>query len=90
MSDRYADEVARAAHEEFRLECEAFYDEAYGPRDQNTLEYNPSGSIWQRHASGGKRDHAADRRVRAEIQAEAAGEVDPQTGQWRACTWREA
>jgi hypothetical protein len=49
--------------------------------------HDPAGDKWQRHADGPKRDRAADREIRAAIAAEARGEVDPATGQWRPCTW---
>jgi hypothetical protein len=56
---------------------------------EDSLEHNPSGDRWERHADGNKRDRERDREVREAIRREASGEYD-EDGNFRRSAWTDA
>lgn len=55
----------------------------------DSQEHDRDSDIWERHASGPKRDRERDRETRMAIRREASGEYD-EDGNFRPSTWTDA
>jgi hypothetical protein len=56
---------------------------------EDSLEHDPSGDVWERHADGPRRDRKHDAEVRDAIRREQHGEYD-EDGNFRESTWTDA